>query len=185
MVAQCVDGRLDSNYAIRLGEISDCKPGGKLISKARAEYGLMFGIPKSGSAHFAMLVAVKENKARIGPMIVGVDRTASVQLVHQWRRNLALFNQVGSGNRPVGILSHRVDCREFLEGFLLGMRGLLPTLRKRKRCPARCKRQKLIGQGSAGRRKITLARWITRSIAPPPPIPALLSNHRLPVTTML
>src|SRR4029077_7095453 len=27
--------------------------------------------------------------------------------------------------------------------------------------------------------------WITRSIAPAPPTPALLSNHRLPVTTML
>ena len=73
MVAQSVNGRLDGNYAIRLGEISDCKPGGKLISKARAEYGLMFGIPKSGSPHLAMLVAVKENKARIRPVIIGVD----------------------------------------------------------------------------------------------------------------
>jgi hypothetical protein len=37
VIAQGVDGRLDCNYAIRLGEISDCKPGGKLISKAWAE----------------------------------------------------------------------------------------------------------------------------------------------------
>ena len=78
MVAQGVNGRLDCNYAIRPGEISNCKPGGELISKARAEGRLMFGIPKSGSAHLAMLVAVKENKARIGPVIIGVDRTASM-----------------------------------------------------------------------------------------------------------
>jgi hypothetical protein len=99
------------------GEISDRKPGGKLISKARTEYGLMFGIPKSGSAHLATLVAVKENEARIGSMIVRVDRTATVQFIHQWRRKLALFNQVVSGNRPVGILSHRVECGQLFEGF--------------------------------------------------------------------
>ena len=116
----------------------------------------MFGIPKGGSAHLAMLVTVKENKARIGPMIIGVDRTATVQFVHQWRRNLPLFNEVGSGNRPVGILPHRVDCGQFLKGFPFRVRGLLPAPRKRKRCLARCERQKLVRQRSAGRREIHL-----------------------------
>jgi hypothetical protein len=104
----------------------------------------MFGIPKSGPAHLATLVTMKKNQARIGPMSIRIDRAASLQLVHQWGRNLPLFNQVGSGNRPVGILPQRIECREFLKGFLLRMLVLLPALRERKRCLARCERQKRV-----------------------------------------
>jgi hypothetical protein len=38
----------------------------------------MFGIPKAGSVHLAVLVTMQENKARIGPMIVGIDGAARV-----------------------------------------------------------------------------------------------------------
>ena len=92
---------------------------------------------------------MEKNQARIGPMIVGVDRAASVQSVNYWRRNFALFNKVGTRYRPIGIVPHRVECRQFLQGFLLGILGLLPTLRKRKRCLTCCKWKKIIGQASA------------------------------------
>jgi hypothetical protein len=91
VIAKSVNGRLDSNYAVRPGEIPDRKPGAELISKARAEYGLMFGIPKRGSPHLSMLVTVEKYKPRIGAIIVGVHRTTSVQL-DQYGRKLALFD---------------------------------------------------------------------------------------------
>ena len=112
----------------------------------------MFGIAKAGSAHLAVLVAVEENKARIRPMIIGVDRAASVQLVHQWERNLALLDEVGASKRPIRILPHGVDCRQLLKGFLLRTRRLWPALRKGKKCLA-CF-EELMGQGSAGRGEI-------------------------------
>src|SRR4029434_3501646 len=70
VVAQSVDGRHNRSYAVRRSEISDCEPGGKLISKARTKRGVMSGIPKGGSERFAVLVAMQEHKARVGPMIV-------------------------------------------------------------------------------------------------------------------
>ena len=101
--------------------------------------------PEGWRPHFSVLVTMEENKARIGPMIVREDGASSVQLVHQWGRNLALFDGVGSGDRPVGIVSHRVACREFLKGFLLGIRRLLPTLRQRKCCLTCCEWHELVG----------------------------------------
>ena len=67
-----------------------------------------------------------------------------------------MFDKVGTSNLPVGIVSHRVECRKFLERFLLRMRRLLPTLRKRKCCLTCCEWQELVGQRPAGSGKIHL-----------------------------
>ena len=74
----------------------------------------MSGIPKSCSADFAMLVTMEKNQAWIGPMIIGVDRAATMQLVHQCRRDLALFYEIGAGNGPLRVVPHRVNGCEFL-----------------------------------------------------------------------
>jgi hypothetical protein len=79
----------------------------------------MPGVPKSCSAHFAVRVAMKENKARIGQVIVRVNRTDGVQLVHDGRIDLPRFAEVGASNRPVGIVPDRVESYQLLEGFLL------------------------------------------------------------------
>jgi hypothetical protein len=106
--------------AVSIREIPDREPRGELVSKARTERGLLSDIPKGGSAHFAVRVTMKENKARIGPVIVRVDRADGVQLVHDGRIDFPRFGEVGAGNRPVGVVPHRVDGRQFLEGFLRG-----------------------------------------------------------------
>ena len=80
----------------------------------------MPGVTKSGSAHFAVRIAMKENKARIGQVIVRVNRTDGVQLVHDGRIDLPRFAEVSTSNRPVGIVPDRVERNKFLEGFLLG-----------------------------------------------------------------
>ena len=54
-----------------------------------------------------MLVMVKEDNARIGSMVVGLQGAATVHFVNQRRRNPALFDEIGMGNRPVGIVPHR------------------------------------------------------------------------------
>ena len=88
VVTQGVDGGFDGDDALRVGEIPDREPRGELVPKARTERGLMPGVPKGGSAHLAVLVTMKENKARIGPMIVGIDRAARVQFVHNGGEDL-------------------------------------------------------------------------------------------------
>ena len=123
IVTEGVNGGFDGDDAVSIREIPDREPRGELVSKARTERGLLSGIPKGGSAHFAVRVTMKENKARIGPMIVRVNRADGVQFVHDGRIDLPRFGEVGAGNRPVGVVPHRVDGRQFLEGFLPG-RGL-------------------------------------------------------------
>ena len=120
VVTQGVDGGFDGGDAVRVGEIPDREPRSELVPKARAERGLMFGVPKGGSAHFAVRVAMKENKARIGPVIVRVNRADGVQPVHDGRIDPPRFAEVSASNRPVGIVPDRVESYQLLEGFLLG-----------------------------------------------------------------
>ena len=61
--------------------------------------------------------------------------------------------------------------------------GLLPALRKGKL--TRCERQKLFHQLATDLGEMTLNQVDNQVTAPPPPVPALLSNQRTPVTTML
>ena len=97
---------------------------------------------------------MKENEARIWPMIVGIDGAARVQFVDETAANLALFDKIGTGNRPVGIVPYRVDCRKFLERFLSGCGGSCQRLGKERRRLTCCEWKELVGQRTAGRGKI-------------------------------
>jgi hypothetical protein len=130
VVTQGVDGGFDGDDALRFGEIPDHEPRGELVPKARAEYGLMPGVSKGGCAHFAVRIAMKENKARIGQVIVCLNRTDGVQLVHDGRIDLPRFAEVGAANRPVGIVANRIERYQFLEGRLLGSGLASRTTRK-------------------------------------------------------
>ena len=101
---------------------------------------------------------MEKNEARIRVVIVGVDRPDFVHFIYNRRFDLPRFNKVGSGNQPIGFIAHGIFCHQLVEGLtlLLGFRV--------KSVPDKC---------------------IWRSMAPAPPLPALLSNQRLPVTTML
>ena len=92
----------------------------------------MLGIPQGGSPNDAEAVAVKENQAWIRGMVIGENRSRLVKLVHEVSRNLALLDQVGASDRPFRFITRGVDSGQFLEGFSLRMRGLLPARRKRK-----------------------------------------------------
>jgi hypothetical protein len=65
-----------------MGEIPDREPRCEFISKARTKRRLMSGVLKGGTAHFAVRIAMKENKARIGPVIV--DMAVFVKVWAQW-----------------------------------------------------------------------------------------------------
>jgi hypothetical protein len=74
----------------------------------------MSGIPKGGSARFAVLVTMQEHKARVGPMIVGVRASSSV-----WSIKLICCPGSASWQPTLGAMS---DKRNVLagEGIIYG-----------------------------------------------------------------
>ena len=185
-IAQGVDGRFDCNNDFRFVEMADREPGGELVSKARAKGGLVPGVPQSRSFDFSVLGPVEENDAWIRAVVVGEDRSHRVQIVHNGGIDPACFDQIGAGNRPVRFAWNSVSRRQFVKGlaFLFGIGCGAQSERttrfrrwKRLENPSRGsdrRRQSLRRSGaSGGQSPLALRR------------PALLSNQRFPVTTML
>jgi SIR2-like protein len=121
-IAQGVDGRFDGDNDFRFVETADREPGGELISKTRAERGLVPCISQSRSFDLSVLRPVKEDNAWIRAMVVCKDRSHRVQIVHNGGIDSACFHEIGAGNRPVRFVWHSVSRRQFVKGpaFLLG-----------------------------------------------------------------
>jgi hypothetical protein len=94
----------------------------------------MFGITQGGSSDSPLKIAMKKNQAGIRAMVVSENCSRLVEFIHEVSRNLAPLDKIGAGYWPPGFIPYGVDRRQFLKGFLLRMRDLLPTLRKRKCC---------------------------------------------------
>jgi len=129
---------------------------------------------------------MKKDEARIRTMIVGVDRPDFMHLVHNRRFDLSRFDKVGSSNRPVGILAHGIFRHQLMKGLtlLLGFRAL--SRRERQSDVTPCHELKVASKSPATGEKI-LAGQVHLEVngLSPAPTLALLSNQRLPATTML
>jgi hypothetical protein len=116
----------------------------------------MFRITQGGSSNNPLNIAMKKNQAGIRAMIVSENCSRLVEFIHEVSSDLAPLDKIGASYRPFGFIPYGVDRRQFLEGFLLRMRGLLGAFRKGERLLTCCEWPGVLGQESAGRREIHL-----------------------------
>jgi hypothetical protein len=116
-IAQGVDGRFDGDDGFRLVEMADREPRGELVSNARAERGLVPGVPQSRALDFSVLGPVEENDARIGAVLVGENDSHRLQVVRDGGVDAARFDQIRAGNRPALFVRRRVARRQFMKGL--------------------------------------------------------------------
>ena len=104
----------------------------KLVAEARTEGGRVPDVAQSGSLDLSVLGSVEENDAWIWEMVVGEDRSHSMQVIHNDGVDPACFDEIDARNRPVRFFRHSVSRRQFVKwpAFLLG--SDVPLNRKRR-----------------------------------------------------
>ena len=153
MITQGFNRGFNGNDRLRVGKVAQGEPCRELVAKAGPEAGFVPGIPQRRPLYLAVRGAVKKDNARIWKVIVGVDRTASVQFVHDGRFDFPGFDKVVAGYRPVSRAWNSVLGGQFFKRPAPA--GWIPVWRENQSRPGRAE---AFGQNVAGGLKIPAAK---------------------------